>query len=377
MRRLRSRPVIRPRTILAIGATRGGVADVFTRAVAELRARGHTVEVLAVPRGGTPGWSALRAAWRTRRAIRGAGTVHIELGSNDAEVFWFALGALALRARAVVVLHDHPKPVHAPASALVPQRLRGPVERLLPPSLDRRLVEWLLRRSAVVVVFGERAADDWRARGARDVLAIPHGGEPADRAPAPPSEGESILFAGYIGPGKGVDVLFGAWRELRDESPLPLVLAGAADPPNGVWLDQLLVSLGPGPGAPRRLGGVAGEAAFREIIERAAVVVLPYRRSSPASGILVRAMHAGRAIVATPVPAVEAVLRDEENALLVPREDAPALAAAIRRLLREPATRDRLGAAAAATAAARFTWGAHAAGLERAYDRAAELTGRR
>jgi glycosyltransferase involved in cell wall biosynthesis len=122
---------------------------------------------------------------------------------------------------------------------------------------------------------------------------------------------------------------------------------------------------------------VAGEAAFRELIEGAAVVVLPYRRSSPASGILVRAMHAGRAIVATPVPAVEGVLHDEENALLVPREDAAALAAAIRRLLREPATRDRLGTSAAATAASRFTWSAHAAGLERAYDRAAEAATRR
>jgi glycosyltransferase involved in cell wall biosynthesis len=48
-----------------------------------------------------------------------------------------------------------------------------------------------------------------------------------------------------------------------------------------------------------------------------------------------------------------------ENALLVPPDDLPAATAALRRLLGDPALRDRLSAAAAASAR-EFTWAARA-----------------
>jgi glycosyltransferase involved in cell wall biosynthesis len=233
-------------------------------------------------------------------------------------------------------------------------------------------VAHLVRRGGVIVALGESARADWLARGARRAVAIRHGSDPPPPGLAPPSRGEAVVFAGYIGPSKGVDVLLAAWRELRCEVELPLVLAGGADPPHDVWLDALLAEHAHGPNPPRWLGPVPGESDFEEVVARAAVVVLPYRRSSPASGVLVRAMRCGRAIVVTPVPAVDGVVRDGENGLVVPAEDPAALAAAVRRLLAEPETRDRLGTAAAATASERFSWAAHAAGLERAYAAAAE-----
>lgn len=58
---------------------------------------------------------------------------------------------------------------------------------------------------------------------------------------------------------------------------------------------------------------------------------------------LVEAMAAGCACVATDVVGVRGVIEDEINGLLVPENDAPALAAALLRLIRNPEWAQRLG----------------------------------
>lgn len=63
------------------------------------------------------------------------------------------------------------------------------------------------------------------------------------------------------------------------------------------------------------------------------------------------AMMLGRPIVSTAVGAIPELIRDGVNGLLVPRGDAPALAAAVGRLLSEPDRARRLGRAARETAA--------------------------
>jgi glycosyltransferase involved in cell wall biosynthesis len=73
-------------------------------------------------------------------------------------------------------------------------------------------------------------------------------------------------------------------------------------------------------------------------------------------------MAAGLPIVASELPALREVLRHEENALLVPPDDAPALAAALRRLTSEPALAERLRHQAHADVAGR-TWEARAASV--------------
>jgi glycosyltransferase involved in cell wall biosynthesis len=71
-------------------------------------------------------------------------------------------------------------------------------------------------------------------------------------------------------------------------------------------------------------------------------------------------MAAGRAIVASDMPAWADVLAADEHALLTPPGDVDALAAAIRRLRDDPGRRARLGAAARARALAHYTWDARA-----------------
>ncbi len=356
------------RTIVAVGAVRGGVADVFDRVVSELSARGHRVRVIAVPARRTPAWAGIRAALSARSALRRAETVHLEFGSNDAEAFWFALAAVLLRRDCVVVAHDYPELIHAPGAGLVPTSSRlatALAYRVLSPMLDRFLARILLRRAGVVVVFGEAARDGWLGKGARRVEVIGHGGEPAGDGAPPPSRGDSVLFAGFLNQGKGIDTLLQAWALISERVELPLVLAG--EPNDPAWFRETMGRFGAIANPPRVLGPVAGERAFAALIGRAAVVVLPYRYSSPASGVLVRALSAGRPVIATPMPAMRDAVRDGENGLLVPVDDPYALAAAITRLCDSPAERDRLGAAAAETARGMFSWSSHVDGVESAY----------
>jgi glycosyltransferase involved in cell wall biosynthesis len=65
-------------------------------------------------------------------------------------------------------------------------------------------------------------------------------------------------------------------------------------------------------------------------------------------------MMLGLPVVATSVGGVPGIVVDEQTGLLVPAGDAPALAAALGRLVRSSALRDRVGAAAARHAAGAF-----------------------
>lgn len=64
--------------------------------------------------------------------------------------------------------------------------------------------------------------------------------------------------------------------------------------------------------------------------------------------VIVEAASQGLACLGTGISGIPEFIRDEETGLLVPPEDAPALAAALARLIGDPALRARLGAAAAA-----------------------------
>ncbi len=77
----------------------------------------------------------------------------------------------------------------------------------------------------------------------------------------------------------------------------------------------------------------------------------------------IEAMSCGVAVVATTGGALpEVVGSDGETGLLVPPDDPGALAAAIGRLLDDPALRARLGAAGRERVVRRFTWQVTAAG---------------
>lgn len=91
-----------------------------------------------------------------------------------------------------------------------------------------------------------------------------------------------------------------------------------------------------------------------EILSRAHIVCLPsYREGVPK--VLIEAAACGRATIATDMPGCREIVRHEENGLLVPPRDASALAAAIERLVEDPALRTRFGARGRQIAEAEFS----------------------
>ena len=94
---------------------------------------------------------------------------------------------------------------------------------------------------------------------------------------------------------------------------------------------------------------------------RADVVAVPLRVEDISAGqmVMIQAMALARPLVVTLTPTIGDYLDHEDTALLVPRGDAPAMAAAIRRLLNDPEAAFAMGCRARARYAERFSAEAH------------------
>jgi len=98
------------------------------------------------------------------------------------------------------------------------------------------------------------------------------------------------------------------------------------------------------------------------------VVVLPSKWEGLGLALVEAAQH-GRAVVATRVGGIPEVVEDGATGLLVAPGDAAAFGDAIARVLSDDALRRRMGDAARASAAARFSVERYAADIERVYSR--------
>jgi len=162
-----------------------------------------------------------------------------------------------------------------------------------------------------------------------------------------------VTYVGNFHPWKGVEVLV---RSLASAPAVRLTLVGGAPDPRAriealaTAIDVLDRVRFVGPVPPRDRW---------QYLAQASVCVLPLTRSTYGSFTsplkLFEYMAAARPIVASDLPALREVLRDGENALLVPPEDPAALAAAIRRLLADRALAERLAGQAARDVRA-YSW---------------------
>ena len=89
---------------------------------------------------------------------------------------------------------------------------------------------------------------------------------------------------------------------------------------------------------------LVGERDGREFIAAADILVLPSRREGLPL-VLLEALHAGRPVVASKLPALVGVVADGREALLVEPDSPKALARAIERLIADPVGARAMGAA--------------------------------
>jgi glycosyltransferase involved in cell wall biosynthesis len=262
----------------------------------------------------------------------------------------FAVGfaaRAAVLARDADVVHAHFLPSALAAAATRRPRVVSVLGSDL--ALGQRfppLVRACAGHGPVIAVTDEMAGRLRRLAPAADVRVVPLQG--ADVAPRPFAEADParLLYVGRLVPEKGIDVLAGAWPEVRAALPAAR-LEVVGDGP----LRPLLEAAGPGV-------ELLGARPSDEVTARygsASAVVMPSRRDAFAT-VALEAMSRGRAVICTPVGEQPVRVRDGVEGLQVPVGDAPALARAMIRLLRDPAEAARMGGAAAARAEELYGW---------------------
>jgi glycosyltransferase involved in cell wall biosynthesis len=241
----------------------------------------------------------------------------------------------------------------------------GLARRFVGPGRNRR---WLHRGSRVVLRRGlnrRRAMGLVQSPEDRDVLMsiavnaehitlIAGSGVDADRfRPVPEPEGPvTVAFAGRMVADEGVRTLVQAHRILEESGiQSELLLAGTPDPDDPSSIPQIEVAgWGSEPGI-TWLGHVRD---ISLVWRRAHIAVLPTRGGEGVPKSLLEAAAFGRPLIATDVPGCRDMVIHEKTGLLVPVDDAGALAAAILRLMRSPPQRVRFGVAARRLIDARF-----------------------
>jgi glycosyltransferase involved in cell wall biosynthesis len=229
--------------------------------------------------------------------------------------------------------------------------------RLLRP-LAHSLLRFLLTRPRTTVLVqnpDDRAVVASLGVGAGNIALIPGSGVDVDALTPLPEPANGPFTVGFVGRllyDKGVQVLVRAQEILRARgTPVAVLLAGAPDPSNpasipddtlGRWRETEDLML------PGHVGDV------RTVWARSHIAVLPSRREGLPKSLL-EAAACGRAMIATDVPGCREIVRPGENGLLVPADNAEALADAIARLMRDPQSRATYAANARRLAVAEYS----------------------
>ena len=275
-----------------------------------------------------------------------------------------------LRPPVVYESHGYAPDVAAALPDLVATATRPSARKL--QRLARREARVWREADGYVAITAALRAELERRHGARARLAvIPDGvrieavGVPRDEDVDVPRVGDPVVaYAGHLYAWKGVDVLLEALA--RVPKARGLIVGGHAQEPDLARLKARATGLGIGDRV--TFTGMVEPSRVARFLRQADVLALP----NPASAISTRFtsplklfeyMAAGRPIVASDLPSIREVLQDEVTALLVTPGNPAAMAAAIERLIGDPALSARLADAALAAAPA-YSWDRRAERLE-------------
>ena len=213
--------------------------------------------------------------------------------------------------------------------------------------IARLLLGWLLKRpnTAVLVQNPDDFALVAKLGVPKEAIAlIPGSGVDTEiLTPLPEPAGPfTVAFVGRLLDDKGVRTLVRAHELLAQHGfAVRTLLAGEPDPSNPASIPQhVLAGWRRIPGL-QLLGHVED---IRRVWAQAHVAVLPSRREGLPKSLLEGAT-CGRPLIATDVPGCREIARNGINALLIPMDDAEALADAIQTLMMDADLRTRFASA--------------------------------
>lgn len=315
---------------------------------AAIEAEGFTAHALGWSRGSVSPVGNVRAILEIRRKLA---AINPDVVHNIAmkPALLGSLAAALWRPSAPVVTS-----ITGVGSAFLSRSLTG---RMAKGALGKFLAGLLNRRTARAVVQNPDDRAMLRGLGISDgnVVLIPGSGVDTD-AMTPVAEPVAapirVSFVGRMLEDKGVRPLVEAHRLLRRRGiEIDLLLAGEPDPENPTSIAKAELE------AFAREPGIRWAGHVRDIAglwANSHIAVLPSRREGLPKSLL-EAAACGRPMVATDAPGCREVALPGETGLLVPVDDAEALADALAALATNRELRSRLGANARSLAVARFS----------------------
>jgi len=224
-----------------------------------------------------------------------------------------------------------------------------------------------------VAVADEVRASIQQLYGYPDPPLIPNGIPTDEYAPDPDARAQwrqvhgiephatVLTHVGRFAPPKNHALLIEAFAQVRSDAPLYLLLVGGGELENTVR-EQVA-----GLGLQERVRFLGVRADVADILRASDVFVLSSRvEGNPMS--VMEAMAAGLPVVSTAVGGVPELVREGVTGLLVPSEDAGALAQAMQALVDDPVRRQAMGEAARQYAVAHFDIRHTVRGYEQLYE---------
>ncbi len=273
----------------------------------------------------------LRAVSRVRRATCGCDVVHV-----IAEPYTPMAALIAGRRPLVVTAHGTYVPQTAQQSSM------------------SALYRWAYRRAHLIAVSAYTKGRVLEALPELDEarIAVVHNGVHfaafQQPTPAPQKRGPTILTVGGVKPRKGTHVLVEAFAQVREHVPeAQLVVVGAHGGGYMRQLQERIAELGLEDAV--HFSGVISDEALRGWYQHADVFALPSlnigEQFEGFGLVFLEAGACGLPVVGTLGSGVAEAVRDGETGLLVPQNDAEALADALVRLLTDEALHARMSAA--------------------------------
>jgi glycosyltransferase involved in cell wall biosynthesis len=288
----------------------------------------------------------IRLARKATLAAKQHSYLYVEIGRNEGTTLLVALICSWLsRKRLNVLAHDGPMLTRSPGAYLSARRTRFErrlAYRLLSPLLStllRQLFIWRVDRWFVTTDVAKNEMED---QGLLPCFVM-HSGIEDPVSYTSPANGRAVVVPGYLGPTKGTDVAIHAWITCQADIDFYLHIIGNTHEGNRPWANSLLEMLQQSGRPYRWTVDTATDSEFQCAIANAAIVLVPYRDSNPASGVVVRSIVEGRCIVGTSVPAVTSEVDNRVSGIVLSDADPQLFAEAIELLIKNPSLRDSYG----------------------------------